>query len=410
MRKLSLLAIMLLVCLPISMRAQDDQTKYLEGAVPVIDGKVVFERELSLPGVKQNAIYERMLSWATERMKEAEAGRVVYSDPESGSIVAVSREYLVFSSSALSLDRTILDYQLTIINTDGTCKLELSKIRYTYQEKEKYTAEEWITDEYALNKSKTKLVRGIAKFRTKTIDFAEELFDSAQAALGITKVKPLETENNATYYPPLVATEAAVTTTTTTVVSNTPAPVVTVAAIPAIESSNKSLAKEGYKEIAPERLPGNIYKMLTDNWMLITAGTPESFNMMTASWGGLGRLYEKPVAFCFITPTNYTHDFMAKNEVYTLSFYTEAYREALQYCGSHSGRDTDKVKGSGLSPIDTPEGGKAFSEAWMIVECRRLIDQSLNTSSLTNEAIKAEWIGKPAQTMFIGEIVRVWVK
>ena len=72
-----------------------------------------------------------------------------------------------FSSSALSLDRTLVNYQITVTCKPGNCLVELEKIRFTYRETEKYKAEEWITDKYALNKAKTKLVRGLAKWRRK---------------------------------------------------------------------------------------------------------------------------------------------------------------------------------------------------------------------------------------------------
>ncbi|MDR3250553.1 MAG: flavin reductase [Tannerella sp.] len=167
---------------------------------------------------------------------------------------------------------------------------------------------------------------------------------------------------------------------------------------------------QGYKQLAPDKIPGNIIKMVNDEWMLITAGTGEQFNMMTASWGGLGVLYGKPVAFCFINPLRYTYQLMEKGDTYTLSFYTEAYRDALQYCGTHSGRDADKVKGSGLTPIDMPSGGKAFSEAWLIIECRKLVGQSLNHESIFDNKIKSDWADKQLHKMYIGEIINVWMK
>lgn len=63
--------------------------------------------------------------------------------------------------------------------------------------------------------------------------------------------------------------------------------------------TGEGTALPGYKRIAPQQIPGNIIKMLNDNWMLVTAGNDAKFNMMTASWGGLGVLFGKPVAFCF---------------------------------------------------------------------------------------------------------------
>ena len=144
--------------------------------------------------------------------------------------------------------------------------------------------------------------------------------------------------------------------------------------------------------------------------MLITAGNDAQYNMMTASWGGLGHMYNKPVAFCFINPTRYTYQLMENNDTYTLSFYTETYRDILNYCGTNSGRDKDKVKEAGLTPITTPSGSKAFSEAWMIIECRKMISQTINIDGISDPELRKQWAGKAMHKMFIGEILNVWVK
>ena len=90
----------------------------------------------------------------------------------------------MFSSTALSLDRTKILYQLTVTCQPEKCVFEVEKIRFNYREgKEKYTAEEWITDKYALNKSQTKLVRGLAKWRRKTVDFVDALCIEVTEAL-----------------------------------------------------------------------------------------------------------------------------------------------------------------------------------------------------------------------------------
>lgn len=437
MKKGLLILAAFLACLPTLLLAQD--SKYLAGAVPEVDGKVVFQREFDLSGAQQDAIYERMLEWATKRMEQNNnVSRVVYSDKASGSIAAMGQEYIVFSSSALSLDRTIINYQLTITCQPGKCKVEVEKIRYVYQEKEKYNAEEWITDEVALNKAKTKIVRGLSKFRIKTIDFVDDIFDSAQAALGIAKSAPVviveapvsqtqigtplagtqaaqqtRTQDGLTIVttpsgvnPPLIVTP----TTSPSVTTATPVVVSTPIASETPGSTVASTPLTGYKQIAPDKIPGNIIKMLSEDWMLITAGTKDKFNMMTASWGGLGVLYGKPVMTCYINPTRYTYQLMEKNDTYTLTFYTEAYRDALQYCGTNSGRNADKVKGSGLSPITTPVGTQAFSEAWLIIECRKLVSQSLTPEALSNDELKEQWAGKQLHKMYIGEIINVWVK
>ena len=150
--------------------------------------------------------------------------------------------------------------------------------------------------------------------------------------------------------------------------------------------------------------------MVSNDWMLITAGNKEKFNMMTASWGGIGVLYNKPVAICFINPARYTYQVIENSDTYTLTFYTEAYRDALKYCGSKSGRDEDKVKGSGLTPVETANGAMAFDQAWMIIECKKLVSQSISLDAINNKEEQSKRAAQPMHKMYIGEILNVWVK
>ena len=104
------------------------------------------------------------------------------------------------------------------------------------------------------------------------------------------------------------------------------------------------------KKIDPKEIRDNAVQLIGHDWMLVTAGTPEHFNMMTASWGGLGFMWKRPVAFVVIRPQRYTFGFIEKGEEFTLSFFSHEYHKALSVCGTTSGRDTDKVAASGLTP------------------------------------------------------------
>ena len=84
----------------------------------------------------------------------------------------------------------------------------------------------------------------------------------------------------------------------------------------------------------------DIFNLISKDWMLITAGDSTKFNTMTASWGGFGYIWNRPVAYIFIRESRYTHEFMDKGDKVTLSFFSEEYRDALKLCGSQSGRDT----------------------------------------------------------------------
>ena len=197
-----LLFVLVCLCLPMLVQAQKrDDSKYLAGAVPEIDGKVVFSKEFSIPGMSKDEIFERMQKWMQIRLKrnQNETSRIVYADKEKGQVVGIGEEWIVFSSTALALDRTRVQYQIGAFCQPETCELRIEKIRYTYGEgrdQEKYIAEEWITDEYALNKSQTKLVRGLAKWRRKTVDFADALCTEATDALSATSIEQIVAMNN----------------------------------------------------------------------------------------------------------------------------------------------------------------------------------------------------------------------
>ena len=104
------------------------------------------------------------------------------------------------------------------------------------------------------------------------------------------------------------------------------------------------------REIKATEIKENAIKLIGKDWALITAGDESGYNTMTASWGGLGQLWNKDVCFIFIRPQRYTYEFIEKNELFTMSFYPEEYRKALSFCGTKSGRDYDKAKETGLTP------------------------------------------------------------
>ena len=107
-------------------------------------------------------------------------------------------------------------------------------------------------------------------------------------------------------------------------------------------------------EINPLELRDNVFRQIGRDWMLVSAGNKGNFNTMTASWGGMGVLWNTNVCFAFVRPSRYTYEFMEREKYFSLSFFKDGYRRALQFCGSHSGRDTDKMAGAELTPCLTP--------------------------------------------------------
>ena len=137
-----------------------------------------------------------------------------------------------------------------------------------------------------------------------------------------------------------------------------------------------------FTKIKPEDIADNPFRLIGKDWGLVTAGTKDSFNTMTVSWGGVGIMWNKPVAYTFIRPQRYTFEFLEKNDYFTLSFYGEEYRKALSFCGTKSGRDCDKPAETGLTAAFTENGVPYFEQARLVLVCKKLYAQDMNSESV----------------------------
>lgn len=164
------------------------------------------------------------------------------------------------------------------------------------------------------------------------------------------------------------------------------------------------------RNIDPKQITKNPFAMIGDQWMLITAGTAESCNTMTASWGGVGVLWQAPVATCYVRPQRYTKQFLDEQEYFTLTFFPEEYRDALKLCGSKSGRDVDKVKECGFTVKTAACGAPYFEEAELVVVCRKRYVQDFDPAAIPEDVKQKQYPNSDYHTMYIGEIVEVLSK
>ena len=352
MNKLTILFLALLLALPMAMKAETakekrDDSRYLAGAVPEVDGKVVFSKEFQIPGMSREEIYNTLMQWMTERLKENgnTNSRVVYTNKEQGTIAGIGEEWIVFSSSALSLDRTLINYQLTVTAKTGSCLVELEKIRFTYRETEKYKAEEWITDKYALNKAKTKLIRGLAKWRRNTVDFADDAFMDVAVAFGAKDTRPRveskkkKKEEEEKLVPDYVTAAgpivigAADKQTEVKVAAAEPAQQVNNAnnasntqvsntQVSAAQKNKVSAEMPAYIEVDLKQIPGDVYALMGSSTLVISIGK-DAFNMtnMTANAGGaLGYQSGKAVAYCTLSAEQ-PYETIEKTDSYKLKLY-----------------------------------------------------------------------------------------
>ena len=175
-----------------------------------------------------------------------------------------------------------------------------------------------------------------------------------------------------------------------------------------------------FVQIKPTEIMDNPFRLIGSDWMLVTSANNGDgleggvdYNTMTASWGGLGILWNKPVAFVFIRPQRHTFGFAEANDRMTLSFFGEEYREALTFCGRKSGRDYDKAKECGLTPVsDSSECGRAvwFGEARLVLKVRKLYSDVLKKECFKSEATLGNYPADDFHTVYVCEIEDVLVK
>lgn len=164
-----------------------------------------------------------------------------------------------------------------------------------------------------------------------------------------------------------------------------------------------------FKEINPDLIRDNPFKLIGSDWMLITAGSRESFNTMTGAWGGLGIMWGKQVAWCVIRPNRYTYRFVEESLLYTLSFLDEQYRDILTYCGTKSGRDVNKIEETGLTPIFRDET-VYFAESRLVLQCKKIYFQDILPENFLSSDIEEYYPQKDYHRMYLGEIVKTLTK
>ena len=148
------------------------------------------------------------------------------------------------------------------------------------------------------------------------------------------------------------------------------------------------------------------FKAFDKEWALVTAGSMDNFNTMTISWGGLGTLWNKPVATVYVKPIRYTHSFLDSNEYFTVSFYDEKYKKDLGVLGTLSGRDGDKVEKTCLTVVSVGDS-VSFKEAKITLLCKKIYRQDLITDTMPQDAIDKYYTDEAPHTMFIGQVIDI---
>ncbi len=163
-----------------------------------------------------------------------------------------------------------------------------------------------------------------------------------------------------------------------------------------------------FEKRALSEVQWNPFTMIGDQWYLLTAGDATHYNTMTASWGFMGVMWGKPSFLCGVRTNRHTLSFLEENDCFSVSFFDETQRAALQFCGTHSGRDCDKAKETGLTPIEI-EGVTAFAEAKLVLICKKQYTDLLKPEGFLLPETYEKWYHTdPMHKLFVGEILTAY--
>lgn len=169
------------------------------------------------------------------------------------------------------------------------------------------------------------------------------------------------------------------------------------------------------RRIPIEELNINPVTKIANDWMLITAGNKErGYNTMTASWGHMGSIWGsgggKPSVVIYVRPQRYTKEFIDREELFTLCFFSEEYKKQLGYLGAHSGRDEDKIKIAGLNVL-FGEDYSYFEEAELVLVCRKLYHAPILEEGFVDKSVVDKmYPKKDFHEMYVGEIIDVYIR
>ena len=165
-----------------------------------------------------------------------------------------------------------------------------------------------------------------------------------------------------------------------------------------------------FQPIPMESLEFNPFTKIGKDWALVTAGTKLKSNAMTVSWGGVGVLWGKNVAFIFIRDSRYTKELLDAGEFFSISFLGDSYREALNYCGSHSGREEDKIKNAGLN-VAFRHSIPYIDEGNFVLLCKKMAATKITEDSFLVSELKDKWYADgDMHTMYVAEIIDVMAR
>lgn len=163
-------------------------------------------------------------------------------------------------------------------------------------------------------------------------------------------------------------------------------------------------------EIAANHFITEPFRILAEDWMILASGDfgKNQFNIMTIGWGSFGTMWSTPFVMVAVRPQRHTYKFMQECDSFTVSAFPEKYKKALSLCGSKSGKDTDKIKAAGFTPIASSKvKSPGIDEAELIIECRKIYSDGFHPEKFMSPEIEKCYPAKDYHQFYFGEVISI---
>lgn len=172
---------------------------------------------------------------------------------------------------------------------------------------------------------------------------------------------------------------------------------------------------ELFDTIDVRNIKEDVFTLVGEDYGILTAGTPEKSNSMVTSWGGWGIVFGKSGVFHFLRSNRYTLELMREQQTYTVSYFDSEFKDDIMQFGMKSGRDSDKMKETKLTAVQTPDGNPAYKEAKIILECRLAEVTTVAPENFYNDEDRKFVTDAHAETgdwhkLVLSQITKAWVR
>jgi len=143
--------------------------------------------------------------------------------------------------------------------------------------------------------------------------------------------------------------------------------------------------------------------------LLVVRGPDQRANPMTIGWGTIGQIWGRPMFLVLVRPSRYTFGLIEKADHFTVNVPDGDMERELEYCGTRSGRDGDKISACGLTALDgvTP-GTTVIAQARYFYECRIVHKNDIVPGGFPDEIARHYYSGGDYHRVYFGEIVQAY--